>query len=203
VCAEFVEVESGRKTSDVDRPELAAALAACKRQKAVLLVAKLDRLARSVYFVSGLMQNKVKFMAVDLPEASDITVHLMAAFGEYEAKRIRERTKEALAVAKARGVVLGAAGPANLRSNIEERKVKADAFALKLKGLLGGMQARNLSQRAMVVELNGLGVRAARGGVWSLGQLQRTIGRITEIDQRLASQPATSRALVGRQTQAH
>jgi DNA invertase Pin-like site-specific DNA recombinase len=110
VVGDFVEVESGRKT-DEQRPELAKALAECKRQGARLLVAKLDRLARNVHFVSGLMQAGVKFVAVDLPEANDLTIHVMAAFAEHEAKRISQRTKDALTAAKARGVILGVAGP--------------------------------------------------------------------------------------------
>lgn len=177
VVGEFVEIESGRKSDD-QRPQLAAALAACKRNGAVLLVAKLDRLARNVHFVSGLMQAGVKFVAVDLPEANDLTLHVMAAFAEHEAKRISQRTKDALAAAKARGVVLGASGPTNLRRNIEQRQAAAHAFAHKLSGLINGMRARGLSQRGMVEELNNLGVKAAKGGKWSLVQLQRTIANI-------------------------
>lgn len=177
VVGEFVEVESGRKT-DEQRPELAKALAECKRQGAVLLVAKLDRLARSVHFVSGLMRAGVKFVAVDLPEATDLTIHVMAAFAEHEAKRISQRTKDALAAAKARGVTLGAAGPANLRRNVEQRQREADSFAGRLQGVITGMRGRGLTQRAMVAELNSLGVKAATGGEWSLIQLQRVLKRL-------------------------
>jgi DNA invertase Pin-like site-specific DNA recombinase len=176
VVGEFVEVESGRKT-DEQRPELAKALAECKRHGAVLLVAKLDRLARSVHFVSGLMRAGVKFVAVDLPEATDLTIHVMAAFAEHEAKRISQRTKDALAAAKAKGVPLGVAGPANLRRNIEQRQQEAKNFADKLRGLISGMRARGLTQRAMVAELNALGIKAAKGGEWTLLQLQRMIAR--------------------------
>lgn len=176
VVGEFVEVESGRKT-DEQRPELAKALAECKRHGAVLLVAKLDRLARSVHFVSGLMRAGVKFVAVDLPEATDLTIHVMAAFAEHEAKRISQRTKDALAAAKSRGVQLGMAGPMNLRRNIEQRKQAASSFADRLRGVVAGMQARGMTQRQMVAELNALGIKAARGGEWTLLQLQRTIAR--------------------------
>jgi len=96
---------------------------------------------------------------------------------EWERDQISERTKVALAAAKARGVTLGAAGPANLRRNIEERQQAADAFAAKLSGLVKGMQARGLTQRAMVAELNDAGVRAPMGGQWRLGQVQRMIAR--------------------------
>jgi len=177
VVAEFVEIESGRKT-DQDRPKLRDALSICKRGGAVLLVAKLDRLARSVHFVSGLMRAGVRFVAVDMPEANELTVHIMAAFAEHEAKRISQRTRDAVAAARARGVVLGAAGADNLRPNIERRQKEADAFAMKLRAVITGMTARKLSQRAMVVELNALGVKTPRGSTWNLSQLQRTLQRL-------------------------
>jgi DNA invertase Pin-like site-specific DNA recombinase len=177
VVGDFVEVESGRKT-DEQRPELAKALAECKRQGARLLVAKLDRLARNVHFVSGLMQAGVKFVAVDLPEANDLTIHVMAAFAEHEAKRISQRTKDALTAAKARGVILGVAGPANLRRNVDQRQQQAYAFAAKLQGVIQGMASRRMTQRAMVAELNSLGIKTAAGGEWSLVQLQRIIQRL-------------------------
>lgn len=177
VVGEFVEIESGRKT-DQDRPKLREALGICKKEGAVLLVAKLDRLARSVHFISGLMRAGVRFVAVDMPEANELTVHIMAAFAEHEAKRISQRTKGALAAARARGVVLGAAGAANLRPNLERRQQEADAFAIKLRGVIDGMRARGMSQRAMVNELNSLGVKTPTGCDWNLSQLQRTIRRI-------------------------
>lgn len=172
LVAEFVEVESGKKT-DKDRPQLAAALNACKKSKAVLVVAKLDRLARNVHFISGLMESKVKFIALDMSEANELTIHVMAAFAEHEARRISERTKAALAVAKSRGVVLGAAGAANLKPNIEARQAQSRAFAKSLAGVFEGFKLRGLTQRAMVTELNQLGIKTARGGTWSLVQVQR------------------------------
>jgi DNA invertase Pin-like site-specific DNA recombinase len=181
VVGEFVEVESGRKT-DEQRPELAKALAECKRSGATLLVAKLDRLARSVHFVSGLMRAGVKFVAIDLPEANDLTIHVMAAVAEHEAKRISQRTKDALAAAKARGVVLGAAGPSNLRANVEQRQQEADAFAQRMRSVITSLRASGLSQRAVVEELNRLGVKTAAGCEWSLIQVQRTIARLSTLD---------------------
>jgi len=174
VLGEFIEVESGRK-SDAGRPELRRALAACKRAGATLLVAKLDRLSRSVAFVSSLMEAGVKFTACDLPEANELTIHILAAVAEHEAKRISQRTKDALAAAKARGTVLGAAGQTNLRPNLEARQATARAFAARLAGQFEGFLARGLSQRGMVSELNELGIRAARGGAWSLAQVQRQL----------------------------
>lgn len=174
LVAEFVEVESGKKT-DKQRPELAAALAACKKHKAVLVVAKLDRLARNVHFISGLMESKVKFVALDMPEANELTLHVMAAFAEHEAKRISERTKAALAVAKERGVQLGTAGAANLKPNIELRQQQSKRFAESLRGAFEGFKLRGITQRQMLSELNALGLKTARGGAWSLIQVQRVL----------------------------
>jgi DNA invertase Pin-like site-specific DNA recombinase len=94
IVAEFTEVESGKRS---DRPQLAAALAACRLRGAKLIIAKLDRLARNVHFVSGLMESGVDFVAADFPQANRLTVHILAAVAEHEAKMISERTKVALA----------------------------------------------------------------------------------------------------------
>lgn len=179
LIGEFVEVETGKGSNALDkRPQLRAALDLCRKQGATLVIAKLDRLARNVHFISGLMESKVKFVACDLPEANELTLHVMAAFAEHEAKRISQRTKDALAVAKARGVVLGKSGASNLKRNIEERKSNADAFALRLKGQVEGFKLRGLSQRDMVVELNQLRITTPKGGEWSLIQLQRVLKRV-------------------------
>ena len=180
VVAEFLEVETGKGANALDRrPELRAALELCKKSGATLLIAKLDRLARNVHFVSGLMESKVKFVACDLPEANQLTIHIMAAFAEHEARRISERTRDALAAAKARGVVLGATGPANLKRHTQERQAVASAFSARLMPLLTGFASQGLSRRAMVVQLNDLGIKTPRGGAWSLAQVQRIVHRTT------------------------
>lgn len=179
LIAEYQEVETG-KGSDalVKRPTLRAALEFCRKQGATLVIAKLDRLARNVHFVSGLMESRAKFVACDMPEANELTIHIMAAFAEHEAKRISQRTKEALAAAKARGVALGASGAANLKPNIELRQQAATAFVERLRPLFDGMAVRGLSQRAMVAELNMIGIPTPKGGKWGLTQIQRTIARL-------------------------
>src|ERR1700722_8536094 len=101
---ELTEIESGKRN---DRPALARALALCRIHKATLIIAKLDRLARNVNFISNLMESGVEFTAVDFPQANRLTVHILAAVAEHEAAMISARTKAALQAAKARGVVLG------------------------------------------------------------------------------------------------
>lgn len=176
VLAEFVEVETGKGSNALEkRPELRKSLELCRKSGATLLIAKLDRLSRSVNFVSGLMESKVKFVACDLPEANQLTIHIMAAFAEHEARRISERTRDALAAAKARGVILGATGPANLKQHTQQRQDAAKVFQQRLRPVLSGFLAQGLTRRAMVTQLNALSIKAPRGGAWSLGQVQRAV----------------------------
>lgn len=177
---EYQEIETGKGSDALTkRPMLRAALEFCRKHKATLIIAKLDRLARNVHFVSGLMESRVKFVACDMPEASELTIHIMAAFAEHEAKRISQRTKEALAVAKARGTVLGRSGAANLKPNVEQRQQAAGAFVEKLRSVFEGMRSKKLSQRAMVAELNNIGIPAPQGGNWGLTQVQRALARLS------------------------
>lgn len=104
VMAEFIEVESGRRN---DRPQLAAALAACRLQGCTLLIARPDRLVRNVSFLSGLMEAGVEFVAADMPSVTRFTIPILAAVAEEEARFASARTKAALAAVKARGVRLG------------------------------------------------------------------------------------------------
>ena len=116
IVAEFTEVESGRKNT---RPQLQAAITRAKLEGAVLLVAKLDRLARNVAFLATLMESHVRFKAVDLPAADEFTLHILAAVAQKEATAISTRTKDALAAMKARGRQLGT--PANLTAAAREK----------------------------------------------------------------------------------
>jgi DNA invertase Pin-like site-specific DNA recombinase len=127
---------------------------------------------------------------VTCQEANELTIHIMSAFAEHEAKRGSQRTRDALAAAKARGVKLGTTGSANLRRNIGERQQAADAYARKMGGMVEGMTLRGLSQRAMVEELNATGLAAPRGGSWSLLQLQRLLSRIQASAEATKHSPA-------------
>jgi DNA invertase Pin-like site-specific DNA recombinase len=174
LLATFCEVETGKGSNALDkRPELRKALDECRKCKAVLILAQLDRLARNVHFISGLMESRVQFVACDLPEANQLTLHVMAAFAEHEARRISERTRDALAAAKARGVALGRKGYANLKPVLERRQADAQQFAEQHLGLFEGMRLRGLSRRQMVAELNQHRLPARHGGAWSLCQVQR------------------------------
>ena len=180
----FTEIESGRKGAK-NRPQLMAAIAACKKQKATLIIAKLDRLARDVrFFLEVLDDSRIDIRFAEFadinPKTDEGRMLLigMANFAEFEGRRIGARTKAGLAVAKARGVVLGKSGPDNLKPNMEERQDAANSFAEKLHSLFTDMANRGLSQRAMVAELNSMGVPAPKGGAWGLSQVQRIIARL-------------------------
>lgn len=174
---EIVEIESGKRS---DRPALAIALKLCRQQKATLVIAKLDRLARNVHFISGLMEAGVEFVAVDMPHANRLTVHILAAVAEDEAHRISQRTKEALAAAKARGTRLGGRRVSAARFAAiaaEGRKVAAKAAALRRNAYAPAVrEARSAgatSLRELAAHLNNLNVEAPRGGAWSAGQVHR------------------------------
>ncbi len=104
LLTEFIEVESGRKEN---RPQLRAALEECRKHRAVLLIARLDRLGRNVAFIANLKNSDVEFVAVDMPQANRLTIHILAAVAEHEREMVSQRTKAALAAAKARGIKLG------------------------------------------------------------------------------------------------
>lgn len=180
VVAKFTEVESGKRK---DRPELARALEHCKLTGSTLIVAKLDRLARNVAFISALMEAGVDFVACDFPEASPLTLHIMAAVAEHEAKAISARTKAALAAAKARGVKLGnpnLTAEGRVRGNAEGVKTikeQADAFAKRVVGTIQALQAQGKSLRGIASELNKMGVKTARGKQWTAQAVKNALAR--------------------------
>lgn len=169
----FTEIESGKRKN---RPQLTAAISLCRRKKATLVIAKLDRLARNVHFVSGLMESGVDFVATDNPHANRLMVHMLAAFAEHEREMISTRTKDALAAAKARGVRLGIAGKQRAREN----KEAADAFAEKMAPILDSLRIHDglTGYEEMARALNELRIPTARGGHWHRMTVKRLLLRI-------------------------
>jgi DNA invertase Pin-like site-specific DNA recombinase len=174
--AEFTDVETGKGRDALDRrPQLRAALESCRVQKATLLIAKLDRLARNVHFVTGLIESRVDFVAADAPEANKTMIQMYAVMGEWERDQISKRTKDALAAAKARGVRLGLAGPQNLKANNAKRTKEALEFAENLRAQINTYRENALTQREMAARLNDSKTPAPRGGRWGLVQVQRLL----------------------------
>jgi DNA invertase Pin-like site-specific DNA recombinase len=171
VVAEYTEVESGKRN---DRPQLARAIAEAKRQKAVLVIAKLDRLARNVAFVSALMETKgLEFIACDYPQANRLTVHIMAAVAEHEAEAISARTKAALAAAKARGVKLGGDAASAARGT-EAWVAQAAARKANVAPIVAEIRASGITTLQGIAEaLNSRGIKTPRGGLWSAKQVSR------------------------------
>jgi DNA invertase Pin-like site-specific DNA recombinase len=173
----FTEIESGRKN---DRPELLTALDECRKNKAVLVIAKLDRLARNVYFISGLMESGVEFVAVDMPEANRLTIHILAAVAEHEREMISQRTKAALQVAKKRGVKLGSPTPKNgakIRSKVLQDK--ADRFATNTLPIIKELQSQGIaSYKSLAKALNVRGIPTANSRQWYGATVKNVIARV-------------------------
>lgn len=174
---EFTEVETDKGSNAlVKRPELQNAINYAKKQKATLVIAKLGKLARNVHFVSSLMESGVDFIAVDNPTANRLTLHILAAVAEDEARRISERTKSALAAKKARGEKMG--NPQSSETLNAPRIEKANANAEKIRPLLENFLTQGISQRAMADELNRLCLTTPRGSRWKQAQVQRALKRL-------------------------
>ena len=171
IIATFTEIESGTVK---ERPRLAAALDLCRRRKAVLLIARLDRLSRSLSFIAALLDANVEIRAADMPEANRMMLQMLAVFAEHERKMIGDRTRAALAAAKARGVVLGAHGKVLAKRNADE----AIAFAVEMREAIARARdagASSLSEIAAA--LNSAGVRSRAGGKWHPASVSRVIAR--------------------------
>jgi len=174
---EFEEVETGKGANALDkRPKLKAAIAYAKKHRAVLVIAKLDRLARNVHFISGLMETGVQFRCCDFPAADKFMLHIYASVAEQEGRRISERIKAALAAKKANGGTLGNASSLDPLNG--SRASDAHQFAIKLKPTLEAYKAQGMTQRDMVQAMNEAGIRTAQGNVWHLNQLQRVLARV-------------------------
>lgn len=168
----YVEVESGRLK---DRPQLNAALAHCRRTKATLVIAKLDRLARNVAFVSALMETGTEFVAVDAPFANKLMIHVLAAVAEFEREQISERTKAALAAARARGVKLGTHG----KVLGALKRAQADHYAEQVRpAFIEAQEAGCRTLRGYAAHLTQNGVPTASGGLWHPSNVASLIARL-------------------------
>jgi len=185
---EFVEVETG--TNKKHRPILNEALELCKKHDATLIIAKLDRLTRNVAFVSSLIDSKVKFKAVDNPHATELTIHILSAVAQDEAKRISTRIKDALAVKRKElakeNKKLGT--PKNLTPMAQKKGV----LAIQKKALnnlnnkralayVKGLDYSNLKLREIATELNSNGFRTSTNKEFSTTQVIRILKKIEAV----------------------
>ena len=180
LIGEFTEVESGAVD---ERSELNAALKLCRAQKALLVIAKLDRLARSVQFIAQLLNSGVEFVAADMPHANKLTIHIIAAVAEYEREVIAQRTKVALAAAKSRGVQLG--NPRAALAGIKGREVvcdRADDFARNMMPIFTGLRDKGMcSYSELARALSELGIPTQRGGQWTAAGVSNIVKRQTNL----------------------
>jgi DNA invertase Pin-like site-specific DNA recombinase len=175
LIGEHIEVETGKGANALSkRPELVAALATAKREKAGLIIAKLDRLARNVHFISGLMETGVEFAVADMPNADRFQLHLFAALAEKEAEVISQRTKAALAAAKDRGTELGKHGKVLAARNQAEAMDRLEPIAADLLAL----KAEGMSVRKMVEALNTRSIPSPAGGKWHPASLHKALARL-------------------------
>jgi DNA invertase Pin-like site-specific DNA recombinase len=179
LVAEYTEIESGKQHTN--RPQLLAALADCRTRRAVLLIARLDRLARNVAFIANLMESGVDFVAVDMPQATRLTIHILAAVAEHEREMISTRTKAALAEAKRRGTKLG-------NPRLEEARARAMATpharrpAPEVLQLMTEWQQQGKGLRQIARDLNRLHIRPPRGREWYATSIRNQLMRMPCID---------------------
>lgn len=178
---EFVEIETGKGADALDRrPQLKAALAAAKRLKCHVAVAKLDRLSRDVHFISGLMSHRVPFVVAELgADVDPFVLHLFAALAEKERSLISTRTRQALAAAQARGVTLGSPKLAQAReSAVAAIKASADQHAANVLPIIKEAQkAGATTLRAVADALNARGISTPRGGAWHPQAVKNALDR--------------------------
>lgn len=175
VLGTFTDVLSG--ASD-DRPQLAKALEVVRKERATLLVSKLDRLSRKVSFIAALMDDKaVQLRVAAMPSADKFQLHIYAALAEQEREFISARTKAALAEAKARGTKLGGLRDATGKRN-EVVKAQATKRAEKVAGIVVPLHRQGESLRHIADVLNASGITTARGGAWHPSQVKRTLERL-------------------------
>jgi len=184
LAREFLEVETGKGSDALDRrPQLKAALAAARKLKCPVAVAKLDRLSRDVHFISGLMSHRVPFVVAELgADVDPFVLHLFAALAEKERSLISSRTRQALAAAKARGVVLGSPKLHMAReSAVAAVKAEADRHAANILPVIREAQRAGANTlRAVAAALNARGIATARGGAWHPMSVKNMLDRATE-----------------------
>jgi DNA invertase Pin-like site-specific DNA recombinase len=172
VIAEFTEVETGKRN---DRPQLERALAACRKHKATLVIAKLDRLSRNLAFIATLMDSGIEFIAVDNPHANKLTLHILAAVAQHEREMIAARTKAALQASKARGTKLGRNGAESLAPAY---RADAEARAKGFAPIIAECVAQGMSARAIARELEARKVPTPKGGTWHAATVLRIMKRL-------------------------
>lgn len=180
IIAEFTEVESGKKDS---RKQLALAIDKAKKENAILVIAKLDRLSRNASFIFALRDSGVNFQCVDLPEANTLTIGIFATMAQHERELIAGRTKAGLAVKKAQGIKLGK--PENLTPEARKKGVEANARRAldnennrRATAMIKMMRSAGKSYTKIAEQLNKTGFRASRGGLFSAVQVKRLTERI-------------------------
>jgi DNA invertase Pin-like site-specific DNA recombinase len=179
VLETFTDVESG---ANAHREELGKAVAMAKREGAELLVAKLDRLSRKVSFIAALMDDKaLKIRVASMPNADAFQLHIYAALAEQERNFISLRTKQALAVAKSRGVKLGGLRDKTMQRN-KVVKANADARAERVREIIEPMRDAGKTLRQIADALNAADVQTARGGVWGPSGVKHTLDRLAKIE---------------------
>ena len=184
VAQTFIEIETAKGADALDRrPQLGAALRRASAYRCPIAVAKLDRLSRDVHFISGLMTKRVPFIVTEHPRADPFMLHIYAAVAEAERTKISERTKAALAAAKARGVKLGNPhGPARpftaaiQRQGVEALQQNANARAEQLRDVLSEFAGQ--SANATAKTLNERGIPTPRGGRWTARSILNVRARL-------------------------
>jgi len=167
----FTEIETGKSSK---RPELTKALGQCKANGATLVVAKLDRLSRNMLFTATLMESGVDFLACDIPSANRLTIHIMAALAEEEARMISARTKAALTEAKKRGVLLGSRRPGFVGGAVP-KGTKRPTIAPELIAQMRQLRLRGDTYQAIADAVNGQSHRTHRGCEWDRRSVHRVL----------------------------
>ena len=189
ILATFTEVESGTVK---DRPQLTAALEMCRQLKAVLLIARLDRLSRNLAFVAQLLDANVEIKAADMPEANRMMLQMLAVFAEHERRLISERTKAALAAAKGRGIKLGKNGHELAR----RAQVDAQAYAeellpsFQLAKMAGASSSRDIARY-----LNDRGLPSREGGAWHASSVGRVLRRLASLGPKPTRAPTPTKEI--------